>query len=76
MSTRKSKVMSSHHTAVANPIEVAVPSRGARARAGHGLDLPAVASPAAERAFPACTASHERAISSRVANQTPSNPFA
>jgi hypothetical protein len=43
---------------------------------GYGLDLPAATSPAAERAFPPCTASHERAISSRVANQTPSNPFA
>jgi hypothetical protein len=28
------------------------------------------------RASPPCTSSHERAISSRVANQTPSNPFA
>jgi hypothetical protein len=32
--------------------------------------------PAAARASGACTRSHERAISSRVANQTPSNPLA
>jgi hypothetical protein len=36
----------------------------------------AVTSPAAERALGACTSSQERTISSRVANQTASNPFA
>ena len=38
--------------------------------------FPAAVSPATGCGFPPCTASHERAISSRVANQTPSNPFA
>jgi len=43
---------------------------------GHGVDLPAMTSPTAECLFPPCTSSHERATSSRVANQTPSKPFA